>query len=90
MLALYKLVPLEPSHGRGVGVGGGGAGGTQVLKLYKLSRCSAPSKGYPFWHCVPLVRYLNIKDAAAAILRLCTILDSLEKSIGSNQMIFVD
>ena len=68
MLKLYKLVPLQPSHGRGVGEGGGGGGGggggTQMLKLYKLvprdrtllSRCSAPSKGYPFWHCVPLVR----------------------------------
>ena len=26
MLKLYKLVPLEPSHGRGVGGGGGGEG----------------------------------------------------------------
>ena len=33
MLKLYKLVPLEPSHGRWVG---GRGGGTQVLKLYKL------------------------------------------------------
>ena len=59
VLKLYKLVPLEPSHGRRVR-----RGGTQVLKLYKLvprdrtllSRCSAPSKEYPLWHCVPLVR----------------------------------
>ena len=33
MLKLYKLVPMEPSHGRG---SGGRRGGTQVLKLYKL------------------------------------------------------
>ena len=53
--------------GGGGGEGGsdrGKRGGTQVLKLYRLvrwdrtwlSRCSAHSKGYPFWHCYHLVR----------------------------------
>ena len=77
-------------EGRGGGEGKkGGRGrrrGTQVLKLYRLVPFLYHGIDYGFrGHQPPLkgilfgtVIKLNIKDAAAEILRLCTILDSPE------------
>ena len=43
MLKLYKLVPLEPSHRRGMGGGGGRRGGNSSVKVIQTCATGALS-----------------------------------------------